>query len=234
MTPIQLPAPKLILVDVYETLLDMSEVEKRVNALMNSKMGYRMWFELFMQYCFVDNCTVQFNDFSSVAKATMYMAGNIFGKSISEHDADDIFDVMKQLPLHDGVQQGLSALKDHGFRIAALTNSPSRIVLDRMHRTGLISYFEMVLSAENVQKYKPSIEVYEWAAKTLGLSPDSILLVSAHGWDIAGAANAKMKTAWIKRDKEMLYPLAPEPDITCLNIEKLAEILAGSPQKMTT
>ena len=66
--------PRLILFDVYETLIDMNEMEKRVNHLMNSKRGYQIWFELFMQYCFVDNCTVQFNNFTSIAKATMGMA----------------------------------------------------------------------------------------------------------------------------------------------------------------
>ncbi|MEO6917144.1 MAG: haloacid dehalogenase type II [Chitinophagaceae bacterium] len=226
MTPNPLPTPKLILFDVYETLLDMSEIEKRVNALMNSKMGYRMWFEVFMQYCFVDNCTVQFNDFSSIAQATMQMTAGLFGKTISDHDIDDLLEVMKHLPLHEGVQEGLSKLKDLGFRLAALTNSPSRVVLDRMHRTGLISYFEMVLSAEHVQKYKPCIEVYDWAATKLGAAPETILLVSSHGWDIAGAANAKMKTACIKRGAELLYPLAPVPDISCYSVAELAEILA--------
>ena len=54
--------PRLILFDVYETLIDMNEMEKRVNHLMNSKRGYQIWFELFMQYCFVDNCIDQCRD----------------------------------------------------------------------------------------------------------------------------------------------------------------------------
>lgn len=152
---------ELILFDVYETLLDMSEVRRRVNDLMDSRSGYTLWFELCMQYCFVDNCTIQFNPFDSIARATMYMAGEYFHRKINEHDITDVLEVMKHLPLHEGVQGGLSALHDKGYRIAALTNSPGNIVLERMNRTGLISYFEKVLSAEHVQKYKPCIEVYE-------------------------------------------------------------------------
>ena len=37
--------PKMVLLDVYETMLDMSEVENRVNDLMGSKKGYMFWFE---------------------------------------------------------------------------------------------------------------------------------------------------------------------------------------------
>lgn len=66
--------PKVILLDVYETLLNMSDVERRVNSLLASIRGYTIWFELFMEYCFVDNCTIQFNDFPSIAKATLMMA----------------------------------------------------------------------------------------------------------------------------------------------------------------
>ncbi|MBK5270845.1 MAG: haloacid dehalogenase type II [Bacteroidia bacterium] len=215
--------PKIILLDVYETLLDMSEVEKRVKNLLDSKKGYIIWFELFMQYCFVDNCTVQFNDFSSIAKATLQMAGQILEKNVSDEDIDQILDLLKQLPLHNGVQKGLSQLHEQGFRIAALTNSPQKIVLDRMERTGLVSYFETVLSAEHVKKYKPSIEVYEWAAKKLEVSPIEVLLVSAHGWDIAGGANAGMQTAYLKQSNQLLYPLAPEPNIICINLIDLSK-----------
>jgi 2-haloacid dehalogenase len=92
----------------------------------------------------------------------------------------------------------------------------------------LISYFEQVLSAEQVKKYKPCIEVYEMAEKKLGVPASEILLVSAHGWDIAGGANAGMQTAFIKHPREMLYPLAPKPEFICKNLEDLTQQLGIS------
>lgn len=50
-------------------------------------------------------------------------------------------------------------------------------------------------------------------------------MVSAHGWDIAGASNAGMKTAYIKLPKSSLYPLTPKPGYICLNLEDLNEKL---------
>ena len=218
--------PGLILFDVYQTLLDTAEMEKRINHLMDSKRGYQIWFELFMQYCFVDNCTVQFNGFTSIAKATMQMTGKSLGANINDDDIDSILKLLHHLPLHEGVQKGLSILNNHGFRIAALTNSPEKTVTQRMESTGLISYFEMVLSAEHVKKYKPCIEVYEWAANKLELEIQKILLVSSHGWDIAGGANAGMQTAYVRQSKSMLYPLAPQPTIICQNLVDLANQLS--------
>jgi 2-haloacid dehalogenase len=214
--------PTLILLDVYETLLDTSEMQRRVNHLLDSKRGYTIWFELFMQYCFVDNCTAQFNDFNSIANATMHMAGRSLGNAVDENEVQNILALLKHLPLHEGVEEGLSVLSDYGFRIAALTNSPEVTIRERMELTGLISYFEMVLSAEHVKKYKPCIEVYDWAAKQLGIEANDILLVSAHGWDIAGASNAGMQTAYLKQSNQMFYPLAPKPIYTIKNLADLA------------
>jgi 2-haloacid dehalogenase len=223
--PEHINRPSVILLDVYETLLDMAEVERRVNGLLDSKRGYTIWFELFMQYCFVDNCTVQFHDFSAIAKATMQMAARTMGGTVNDYDINSVLELLKHLPVHEGVPQGLSRLNDLGFRIAALTNSPEQTVRMRMERTGMISYFEKVLSAEHVKKYKPCIEVYQWAAETMNVLPDAILLVSAHGWDIDGASNAGLQTAYMQQSRQMLYPLAPTPTFTCSNLEDLASQL---------
>lgn len=219
--------PQVIVFDVYETLLDMSEVERRVNALFDSGKAYPFWFELFMQYCFVDACTGQFHDFAAIAKASMQMAASKLGKTIQEESIDDVIELLKHLPVHENVPEILSALNDLGYRIAALTNSPENVVYERMEPTGLISYFEKVFSAEQIKKYKPNPEVYQWAAKKLGVPIGEAMMVSAHGWDIAGAASAGMQTAYLKQGKQMLYPLAPTPTLVCSSLSELAKLLGS-------
>jgi 2-haloacid dehalogenase len=217
--------PKLILFDVYETMLNMGNAERKINALTNSKRGYAIWLEVFMEYCFVDNCTAQFNDYTSIARSTLMMTAKKLDTSITKDEADHVLEILKQLPVKEGVPEGLSALRDQDFRIAALTNASEKGVCDRMERTGLISYFESVLSAEKVKKYKPCREVYEWAVKKLGVAMEDVLMVTAHGWDVAGAANAGMQTAYIKQSREMLYPLAPEPQLIVKDLVSLAQAL---------
>src|SRR5687767_5855289 len=99
--------PLVILFDVYETLLNMSDIERRVNHLLDSIRGYRIWFELFMQYCFVDNCTVQFNDFTSIAKATMKMTGSMLGHPISDDQINEVLERLKHVPVHENVPENL-------------------------------------------------------------------------------------------------------------------------------
>ncbi|HWJ25297.1 MAG TPA: hypothetical protein VNS32_02075, partial [Flavisolibacter sp.] len=107
-----LPKPKLILLDVYETLLDMSEIERKVNSHLDHKRGYDLWFGLLLQYCFVDNFLDSFNTFSSIAHATMKMASKKLDKAVSDNDIDAILELMKHLPLHEDVHEGLSRLYD--------------------------------------------------------------------------------------------------------------------------
>ncbi len=217
--------PSIIFLDVYETLLDLSGVEKKVNSLYNDRYGYQIWFNMFMQYCFVDNCIDQFNDFRAIAGATLQMTARILGRRIDASDIDQVLELMKHLPIRPGVQEGLSILNDKHFPIVALSNASRQIVVERMERTGLISYFSKVLSAEAIGKYKPYIEVYNWAIKEMQAEAASALLVSSHGWDIAGAANAGWQTAYLMPDKEVLYPLAPQPDYKCRDLCELANAL---------
>ena len=220
-------APAVILVDVYETILNMSDIERKVNTLLNSKRGYVLWNELLLQYCFAEACMGKFRPFASLAAATMKMTASVLRENISDARVDEALSLLEHLPVHSGVEAGLSSLLDKGFRIAALTNAPATILRNRMERTGLISYFETLFNAEEVQQYKPCKEVYTYAAGKMGVSVDDCMLVSVHGWDIAGAANAGMRTAWVQQQHHPPYPLGPEPDLTCTGLSDLAERLAA-------
>lgn len=227
------PRPEIIVFDIYETLLDMADTERKINAFTESKRGYIIWLELFMQYCFADNCLDTFHDFLSIARATLQMAGYHLGRNIPEREISDVLENLKHLPLHEDVQSGLSQLRDRGYRIAALTNAPEKIVCDRMERTGLISYFEQVLSAETVRKYKPQKETYRLAAQKLHCEMDRMLMVTSHAWDISGAANAGMRTVLLERNGELVYPLSAEPEAICNSLPDLVDLLDEMDKKGT-
>ena len=217
--------PKVILFDVNGTLLNLVDVKRKVNKMLDSKRGFNLWMEMFLHYSLVDNCTGPHHPFIDIAKATTAMASRAFGANAGDSELEEVLETMKHLPLHEGVQEGLSLLHDEGYRLVVLTNLPVRIVGERMERTGLVSYFENLFSAEEIKKYKPSPETYQWAAAKLGLAVEEMLMVTAHGWDICGAAHTGMQTAFIERDGQPLYPLAPEPLYKIKTLTELAKAL---------
>lgn len=217
--------PGLILFDVYDTILSMDDIERRVNSILDSKRAYTLWFELLMQYICLDNCTGRFHSFRDIAEATLQMTAGTLDKKTGPEQVKAVLRLMEYLPVKEGVPDVLSGLRDEHYRLAALTNASSGIVRERMQKSGLISYFEEVLSAEHIKVYKPAKKAYHWAVQKFELTPAEILFVSSHSWDIAGAQNAGMQTAFIPKRKESLYALLPPADITCNSLSDLYEAL---------
>ena len=217
--------PSVILFDVNETLMDMSPLKKKVNDMLDSKRGFRIWFGMLLQYSLVDNCTGQYHDFSTISDATLDMAAKALEKEIEGDEKKEALALMKKLSAYADVEKGLKLLKEAGFRLATLTNSPMPTLTAQLQHSGLTTYFEATLSIDAVQKYKPAPESYQYAARTLGVSTSEIIMVAAHGWDIAGAMQAGLQAAFIERKGQSLYPLALKPQFVCKNLVDFANAI---------
>ena len=215
--------PSLILFDVNETLLDMSPLQKKINSLLGSKLGFRIWFGMLLQYSLVDNTTSQYHDFATIGNAALDMAATALEEKPDNDDKVKALFVMEKLPAYKDVEKGLKKLQTAGFRLAVLTNSSAATLHAQLEYSGLGSYFEAALSVDAIRKYKPDPETYHWAAQTLQVAPAEVIMIAAHGWDIAGAVKAGMQAGFIQRKGQSLYPLAPKPQFAGNNLVEVAE-----------
>ncbi len=94
---------------------------------------------------------------------------------------------------------GLQRLKSR-FAISTLSNGNIALLVDMARRAGLP--WDCVLSAEIVRRYKPDPEVYQMAARLLGVEPGQLLMVAAHPSDLRGAQRAGLRTAYVLRPLE--------------------------------
>jgi len=95
---------------------------------------------------------------------------------------------------------GLARLKARA-PIATLSNGNVSLLVDMARHAGLP--WDCVLSAELFRKYKPHPDVYRGAADLLGVAPGELLMVAAHPSDLAAAARAGLKTAYVDRPLEL-------------------------------
>lgn len=217
----------VILFDVNETLLDMEPVRKNVNRSMKSKRAFKLWFNMLLHYSLVENCTGQFHSFPEIADAALDMTATSVGVELETADKRTILSAMKELRPHADVKSSLNFLKDAGFRLGTLTNSPYATLASQLDYADIKGYFEVALSVDAVRKYKPSPECYQYAAGKLGVQPNEILMIAAHGWDIAGASQAGLFTAFIEREGQALYPLSAAPTFKGKNLTDVtSEIIA--------
>ncbi len=208
----------LIVFDVNETLLDMSVLKNKINTLLGSSKGFRIWFGILLQYSLVDNCTGSYHDFVTIANPALDMAAKVLNTVLDENEKKTALATIKKLPAHTDVPEGLQLLKENGFRLATLTNSPSATLKEQLQYAKLTDYFEATLSIDTIKKYKPALETYKWATEQLSVNVADALMVAAHGWDIAGALEAGMQAAFIEREGQSLYSLAPKPQFIGKNL----------------
>lgn len=219
--------PKVLFFDVNETLLDLTAMKQSVGeALGNRSDLLPLWFTTMLQYSLVSTAGRQYNDFGIIGAAALQMVASNNGISLSEKEAREaILNPIRSLPPHPEVKSALKQLKSSGYKIVSFTNSSNKGVQAQFKNAGLIDLFEERLSVEDIGKFKPHTDAYDWAARKMGVKPEECLLVAAHGWDIAGALWANWRGAFISRPGAQLYPLAAQPEIIEPNLKLVADKL---------
>ena len=218
----------VIVFDVNETLLDMTPLKKSVNELLGEEQGFKIWFGMLLHYSTVSNNIEEYNDFTTIASATLKMAAISMKKEVTDDEIKNTLSLIKTLQTYPDVEKGLTLLKESGFRLITLTNSPDGALQAQLENSKLAHFFEQALSIDALGKYKPAPETYRWAAEKLAVTPEEMLLVAAHGWDIAGASHAGLATGFVAREGQSLYSLSKDPDFIADDILKMAEKLVAA------
>lgn len=219
--------PTVLLFDVNETLLDLTPLSESINSVLLDERAAKLWFTTMLQYSLVMTVSEQHASLPDIGAAVLEMMARNTDVALTSHEAKKALEPMRTLPAFPDVRLGLEELKQHGFRLATLTNSPQGGVKAQIEHAGLSDCFERQLSVESVGKYKPHRAVYEWAANEMQCEPRQCMLVAAHGWDVAGAKWAGLQTAFIARSGQQLFPLGPKPDFCAADIRGLAEQLTS-------
>jgi len=94
---------------------------------------------------------------------------------------------------------GLSRLKTK-YIIGPLSNGNVALLTEMAKFAGLP--WDLILSAELFEHYKPDPETYLGAARLLGLPVQQVMMVAAHNHDLKAAQKLGLKTAFVARPTE--------------------------------
>ena len=220
--------PAAIVFDVNETLLDMSALDPLFADAFSDKAVRRVWFAQSITNALTATLVGTYADFGEMQRAALEMTAKRRGVAIDPERVRRIQHGVATLPAHGDVHAGLTRLRDAGIRLAVLTNSTASAVEEQLESARLRPYFDLVLSADTVRRFKPAPEPYAMAAEALGLAPADILFAAAHDWDITGARNAGFRTAFIARHGTSLNPLEAPPETIAPDIRTLADAIVGA------
>jgi HAD superfamily hydrolase (TIGR01509 family) len=87
----------------------------------------------------------------------------------------------------------LRELRRRGFKLALVTNTPSRLVHRLLSGLGLEEFFETVLTGDDVRRAKPHPEAVRKACRRLGVHPSQAALVGDTGSDVLAGRGAGVR-----------------------------------------
>lgn len=146
---------------------------------------FRIWQDIFASYGLqlsLEIWSKQLGTSSDTFDLIVHL-GKQLGREFTPEEAAQIVELKKdrisdnlfhQSPL-PGVHQYFESAKRIGLRLGIATSSSLAWVSGHLSRLGLISYFECIRTADDVQQVKPHPELYQCVLQCLSLQPDEAI-----------------------------------------------------------
>jgi 2-haloacid dehalogenase len=226
-------APSVLVFDVNETLIDIESIAPLFGELFGDERVLREWFGQLVMYSMTATLADYYVDFFTLGQGVLHMLADIHRVNITDDDINRLHTRMRTMPAHPDVADGLTALRDNGFRLITLTNSPHIPGTQTpLENAGLADFFEQQFSVESCRAFKPSPSVYGYVCQRLDVAPADCMMVAAHVWDTLGAQNAGFRSALITRAGNAPLPVdsLPQPDLVVSDLRQLAVELSATRQ----
>ena len=221
--------------DVFGTLVDIASIYKVFPEigiqLKDPKLFAEIWHSKQLQYALIMNATGRkFEPFSQLSLRALRFTAKIYNLRLDVKQASKVNKAKLNLDPFPDSKRGLEELKAKArdVIIVILSNGESTKIDKLLSNVGLRQYFDYIISAEDVKKYKPYPESYNLASKRLRIPITKICLVSSNLWDIMGGQAAGMQTCWINKGQDVKAgeELDVKPNYIFDTIQRIKELLS--------
>lgn len=198
--------------DALGTLFQLAPLERKLGG----KAQLDAWFERLLHTATALTLTGEFRPFEEVAASTLK---TMLARTEKKTDAAAVLAELKRLPAYPDARPAFASLDDTRATIAVLTNGSEDSTRKLLEAAGLEDRVVEIVSAAEVELYKPHPAVYRHAEERIGLDAKRTTLIAAHAWDVAGAKAAGWDAVWIDR-LEREWPLPKgKPRKAAANLE---------------
>lgn len=218
----------VIVFDVNETLSNMSPMADRFADVGAPGLMARVWFAGLLRDGFALTVAGTSEKFARIAAESL--RENLTGVSLNrsvEEAVDHIMQGFASLALHPDVAGAVRTFAASGLRLVTLSNGSTQLAETLFRAADIREEFDLLLSVQDAPGWKPLRAAYEYAAAACGVEVGRMLLTAVHPWDIHGAAQSGLRTAWINRAGATYPGYFTAPNITVSTLEELASILGN-------
>ena len=190
--------------DAYGTLFDVFSVTALCEELfpgLGSSLA-QLWRIKQLQYTQLRSVMGRHRDFWRVTEDALVYAAKNIRLDLTLDKRRRLMDAYLTLAAFPDVRPGLESLRRSGLRLAILSNGEPKMLNTAAKSAGITDLFNIILSAEEVQVFKPSPRVYWLISERMKVERGSVGFVSSNSWDIVGAGSAGLQTFWVHRTSE--------------------------------
>lgn len=187
--------------DAYGTLFDVHGPMRRLAPEIGGKADEisRLWRQKQLEYTWLRSLMGVHADF-------WHVTGEALDYALAQYEIDEpglkdeIMALYLKLEAYPEVVEALQAVKARNKLTAILSNGSPSMLEAAVRHAGLETFFNLVLSVEEVGIYKPSRRVYRLAMQKLQIhEAPAICFVSANTWDAQGAAQFGFQSVRVDR-----------------------------------
>lgn len=219
--------PRLLVLDVNETLSDLAPLRARFTDLGVGEEVAATWFASVLRDGMALAAVGEMAGFADIAGEVLRgLLPPHTGRAVTDDDVQHVIEGFMGLGVHDDVPDGLRALAEQGVRLATLSNGSAAVAEGLLERAGLSDVVSDVLSVADAGVWKPAAAAYQHALDVTGVPGAEAMLAAVHPWDVHGARAHGLRAAWIDRDGGHWPGHFGEPDVVASDFVDLARRLA--------
>lgn len=211
--------------DVYGTLIDTAGVTQALKQFAGERAVQfsNLWREKQLEYSFRRALMQNYVHFGFCTRYALDYTCTALDIEISAADKEELLAGYKVLPPFPDALEALPELQNAGFSLFAFSNGKPEDVASLLETSGISSYFEDVISTDEIKSFKPNPAVYAHFLRRTGATGEQAWLISGNPFDVIGAVSAGMRAAWVRRSPQAIFdPWEIEPTITIGSLSELA------------
>jgi len=211
-----------ITVDSYGTLVDPSAVEAALAEHVEETTAIsNYWRSRSLMYTMVSNEIGAYQPFYEMNRDALAHALATHDVELDDATVDDILSTYHELRVFDDVRDGLAEITDAGYDVYVLSNGNPEMLQSMVEHAQITDLIADTISADEIQTFKPAVELYQHAAARTGTPIGEVAHVSGPSFDVQGAMNAGMQGVWLNRNDAPWDAFAPVPSLTISSFHDL-------------
>lgn len=214
-----------IVFDIIGTCFSLDKPRQRLVELGTPPYALQLWFAQTLRDAFALSHAGSYRPLKEVLEAELPRTLKMLGIEADSQQRSHVVNAFSELELQPSALEAFRILTTAGCKLVALTNGSEDSTRKLLASAIALEYFASIFSCDAIQKTKPHPDVYALAKQD---ADGDVWMVAVHAWDIAGAARAGLRTAFITQEEKDYLGVYPQPEIVASDLVEAAnQIVQG-------